>query len=252
VELFNRVLREAGKRFAIEVRHLVIEADCVSFYIKPADGFMLPIIMQWIKQTFACRYNAMKRLDGHVWGDRYWSKVLAGEPPEEIPAGGTGRGDCVEEKPVSVEAGGQIPKARPRAGPPGGDSHRETLCPASNLQPDAHSQIRRICDPLRTPMSPSGERLVSKRGVLPLAKLRKQLPLRRAPFGVNVTSMKRSANERECSCIFERHSRNSRTQNIDQCQSAKKTFKKHAFFSLYHLTKICGSGNMDYTSQKDG
>jgi hypothetical protein len=126
VDLFNRVLREAGKRFAIEVRYLRIEADRVSFYIKPADGFMLPVVMQWIKQTFACRYNAMKRLDGHVWGDRYWSKVLEGEPPEEeIPVSGTGRGDCVEGSAEEAEEGGRIPKARPREGPPGGDSHRE-------------------------------------------------------------------------------------------------------------------------------
>jgi hypothetical protein len=81
--------------------------------------------MQWIKQTFACRYNALKHLDGHTWGDRYWSKVLEGEPPEEIAAGGTGRGDCVKGKVVEAEEGGQVPKARPREGPPGGDSHRE-------------------------------------------------------------------------------------------------------------------------------
>jgi REP element-mobilizing transposase RayT len=127
VDLFNRVLREAGERFAIEVRRLVVEVDRVSFYIKPADGFMLPEIMQWIKQTFACRYNAMKRLDGHVWGDRYWSKVLEGEPSEEIPAGGTGRGKCVENsgEESATEAGEQNPKARPREGPPDGDSHQE-------------------------------------------------------------------------------------------------------------------------------
>jgi REP element-mobilizing transposase RayT len=125
VDLFNRVLREAGKRFAIEVRHLVIQADRVLFYIKPADGFQLPVIMQWIKQTFACRYNAMKRLDGHVWGDRYWSKVLVGEPPES----GSGCGDCGEsggeESVTSAGVHGQNPKVRPREGPPGGDSHRE-------------------------------------------------------------------------------------------------------------------------------
>jgi REP element-mobilizing transposase RayT len=126
VELFNRVLREAGKRFAIEVRYLVIEADRVSFYIKPADGFQLPEIMQWIKQTYACRYNAMKHLDGHVWGDRYWSKVLKGEPPEEeIASSGSKRGDCVERRATEEEAGGQIPKACLREGPPDGDSHRE-------------------------------------------------------------------------------------------------------------------------------
>jgi hypothetical protein len=134
VELFNRVLREAGKRFAIEVRRLVIQADRVSFYIKPADEFMLPIIMQWIKQTFACRYNAMKRLDGHVWGDRYWSKVIDGEPPEEaIATGGTGCGDCEEGsgegRVASVEVGGQMPEARPEKGPPGGDSRRDGKYP---------------------------------------------------------------------------------------------------------------------------
>ncbi|MDR1231254.1 MAG: transposase [Spirochaetaceae bacterium] len=118
VDLFNRVLREAGERFAIEVRRLRIEADRVSFCIKPADGFQLPEIMQWIKQTYACRYNALKRLDGHVWGDRYWSKVLEGEPlEEEIPAGEAVRGDCVE--------GEQNPEAHLRKGPPGGDSHRD-------------------------------------------------------------------------------------------------------------------------------
>jgi REP element-mobilizing transposase RayT len=126
VELFNRVLREAGERFAIEVRYLRIEADRVSFCIKPADGFMLPVIMQWIKQTFACRYNAMKRLDGHVWGDRYWSKVLEGEPlEEEIAMGETGCGDCAEGRAASTEAGGRTVEARPWEGPPDGDSHRE-------------------------------------------------------------------------------------------------------------------------------
>jgi hypothetical protein len=125
VDLFNRVLREAGKRFAIEVRRLVIEADRVSFCIKPADGFMLPVVMQWIKQTFACRYNAMKRLDGHVWGDRYWSKVLEGEPPEEeIVTEEAGREESGEEG-RAAEGGGQNPKVRPHEGPPGGDSHRE-------------------------------------------------------------------------------------------------------------------------------
>jgi hypothetical protein len=88
---------------------------------------MLPEIMQWIKQTFACRYNALKRLDGHVWGDRYWSKVLEGEPLEEIVASGSGRGDCVENpgEESATEAGERIPEARPREESSGdGDSHR--------------------------------------------------------------------------------------------------------------------------------
>jgi hypothetical protein len=51
--------------------------------------------------------------------------VLEGEPPEEeIPAGKAVRGESGEEERAAGE-GEQIPKARPREGPPGGDSHRE-------------------------------------------------------------------------------------------------------------------------------
>jgi hypothetical protein len=54
----------------------------LSFYIKPADGLQLPAIMQWVKQTFAVRFNRRTKRTGHVWGDRYWSRVVEGEPPE--------------------------------------------------------------------------------------------------------------------------------------------------------------------------
>jgi hypothetical protein len=42
----------------------------------------LPAIMQWVKQTFAVRFNLSADRTGHVWGDRYWSRVLEGEPPQ--------------------------------------------------------------------------------------------------------------------------------------------------------------------------
>jgi hypothetical protein len=54
----------------------------LTFYIKPADGFKLPKIMQWLKQTFSVRFNFRTGRKGHVWGDRYWSEILVGEPPE--------------------------------------------------------------------------------------------------------------------------------------------------------------------------
>jgi hypothetical protein len=121
---FKRVLDEAHVLYAFVLYGLCFNGPAVSFYIKPADGFQLPEIMQWIKQTFACRYNAMKRLDGHVRGGRYWSKVLEGEPPEEeIPSSETGRGENGAER--AAEAGGQNSEARPRKRPPGGDSHGE-------------------------------------------------------------------------------------------------------------------------------
>jgi hypothetical protein len=38
VDLFNRTLRETGELFPCEMRYLSIEADRVSFYIKPAGS----------------------------------------------------------------------------------------------------------------------------------------------------------------------------------------------------------------------
>jgi hypothetical protein len=127
---FEQVLNEARTRYAFALCGLRFSGPTVSFYIKPVDGFQLPEIMQWLKQTFAVRYNVMKHLDGHVWGDRYWSKVLEGEPPEEeIPVSEPGRGDCGENvgegSLAEGETGGEIPEARSEKEPPNGDSHRE-------------------------------------------------------------------------------------------------------------------------------
>jgi hypothetical protein len=58
------------------------EHDRVSFYINAVDGFQLPDIMQWWKQTFSVRFNLEYGRSGHVWGERYWSVVLGREPPE--------------------------------------------------------------------------------------------------------------------------------------------------------------------------
>jgi hypothetical protein len=83
VKVFCRVFGEARERFAFELRGFRLDGERLSFYIKPADGLQLPAIMQWVKQTFAVRFNRSEDRTGHVWGDRYWSRVLEGEPPEE-------------------------------------------------------------------------------------------------------------------------------------------------------------------------
>jgi REP element-mobilizing transposase RayT len=79
--LFDQVFRETERRFAFTVRGLCLADDWLTFYIKPANGLKLPEIMQWLKQTFAQRYNRDHGRIGHLWGDRYWSEILEGEPP---------------------------------------------------------------------------------------------------------------------------------------------------------------------------
>jgi hypothetical protein len=82
--LFSRVLGEARGRFAFEMRGLRLADDLLSFYIKPADGLALPDILKWMKQTFAVRYNVMTGRIGHIWGDRYKSSIVDGDPPEGV------------------------------------------------------------------------------------------------------------------------------------------------------------------------
>jgi REP element-mobilizing transposase RayT len=82
VRLVRTVLYEVRGIHEFEVRGLRVEANRVSFYINAADGFLLPDIMQLVKQTFAVRFNVERGRIGHVWGERYWSVVLGREPPE--------------------------------------------------------------------------------------------------------------------------------------------------------------------------
>jgi REP element-mobilizing transposase RayT len=82
--LFGKVLDEAKKRFAFEIRGLCLADDLLMFFIRPGDGLELPEIMKWIKQTFAVRYNLLAGRTGHIWGDRYWSVILEGEPAERV------------------------------------------------------------------------------------------------------------------------------------------------------------------------
>jgi hypothetical protein len=79
--LFSLVFSRAQERYVFEVRALKLKDDWLTFYIMPADGFQLPEILKWIKQVFAQRFNGQAGRIGHVWGDRYWSKILEGPPP---------------------------------------------------------------------------------------------------------------------------------------------------------------------------
>jgi hypothetical protein len=104
------------------MRGLRLEDEKLSFYIRPDDGLQLPLIMQWMKQTFAVRFNVYAGRTGHIWGDRYRSRVLAGEPPEWAEAVGWGLVEALAETRtpaararVQVRPGGVSPRTEERA-----------------------------------------------------------------------------------------------------------------------------------------
>jgi hypothetical protein len=102
--LFGGVLGEAKNRFVFEMTGLCLADELFSFYIKPANGLELPDILKWIKQTFAVRYNLLTGRTGHIWGDRYWSLILEGGPPERA------KGEAEGEPFAKAESG-----VRPRS-----------------------------------------------------------------------------------------------------------------------------------------
>ncbi|MDR3356869.1 MAG: transposase [Spirochaetaceae bacterium] len=112
--LFDRVFRETAHRFVFVVLGLSLAGDRLAFYIKPADGFELPAIMKWLKQTFAIRYNRDNGRTGHLWGDRYRSRILEGGPPD-------GEAAAAETQPAHDRVrpcGGQRHDGRAAAGGP--------------------------------------------------------------------------------------------------------------------------------------
>jgi REP element-mobilizing transposase RayT len=97
--IFAGVFRETELRFVFEIRDLRLEDDWLTFYIRPEDGFELPDIMKWMKQVFAQRFNAAAGRIGHIWGDRYWSRILEGAPEEGEAAGAAGREAAKGDRP---------------------------------------------------------------------------------------------------------------------------------------------------------
>jgi REP element-mobilizing transposase RayT len=123
MKLFARVLDDAAARFDFEIRGLCLKDARLVFHIKPADGFQLPRIMQWLKQTFAVRYNLLHGWTGHIWGDRYWSRIADGELPEDAECCSSTAADAGAEElsPAGVEdflgkmrAGIRLPSAKTR------------------------------------------------------------------------------------------------------------------------------------------
>jgi hypothetical protein len=115
--------REARKLHAFALYGLRFSGPAVSFFIKPGDGLQLPEIMQWLKQTYSVRYNVYDGRTGHIWGNRYGSKIVEG-PPDDAKEYVFAPAACPESRRVRrlVKAGGgtaanpaSVAEGRPRA-----------------------------------------------------------------------------------------------------------------------------------------
>jgi putative transposase len=75
-ELFLNVVRKAKQKYSFSVRNFCVMSNHFHVMIRPAPGESLSKIMQWILSVFAVKFNRIFGYVGHVWYDRFKSKVI--------------------------------------------------------------------------------------------------------------------------------------------------------------------------------
>jgi putative transposase len=77
-EEFLEVVRRAKKKYSFQIENFCIMGNHYHFLILPAKGECLSDIMRWIMSVFAMRYNKINNIHGHVWGERFYSRIIEG------------------------------------------------------------------------------------------------------------------------------------------------------------------------------
>jgi putative transposase len=76
-ELFLLVLRRAKRRYRFQIENFCIMGNHFHLILRPHEGENLSAIMQWILSVFAMAYNRARSETGHVWGARFFSRIIA-------------------------------------------------------------------------------------------------------------------------------------------------------------------------------
>ena len=75
-KMFMIILKRAKIKYSFQIGNYCIMDNHIHFILKPLNGESLSAIMQWILSVFAQKYNRTFDLHGHVWYDRFKSKVI--------------------------------------------------------------------------------------------------------------------------------------------------------------------------------
>ena len=74
--MFIEILKEAKKKYSFKLKHFCIMSNHIHLLIEPTNGTSLSRMMQWILSVFAIRFNKIFGQIGHVWYDRFKSKII--------------------------------------------------------------------------------------------------------------------------------------------------------------------------------
>jgi putative transposase len=76
--LLLMVIKRAKKRYRFQIKNFCIMNNHLHLLIRPGENESLSRIMQWILSVFAMAWNRKHNLKGHVWGERFYSRIIEG------------------------------------------------------------------------------------------------------------------------------------------------------------------------------
>lgn len=76
--MFLGVVKRAKNKYRFSLMNFCIMNNHFHFMIKPGRGESLSKIMQWILSVFAVQFNKRFGWNGHVWYDRFKSRIVDG------------------------------------------------------------------------------------------------------------------------------------------------------------------------------
>lgn len=74
--LFLDILQRAKEKYHFIFRNFCIMGNHIHLEITPQNEISISKIMQWILSVFAKNYNQLFEYKGHVWYDRFKSKII--------------------------------------------------------------------------------------------------------------------------------------------------------------------------------
>jgi len=88
------VLEEAVEKFRFRLENFCVMPTHIHLLIRPEEEPNLSIIMQWIKTRLAKRWNCLNGSKDHIWGSRYFSRVIKDQDDFEAVM------DYIDQNPV--------------------------------------------------------------------------------------------------------------------------------------------------------
>ena len=76
--LYLDIIEKAKEKYPFELNNFCVMDNHIHLVIKPLRDASLSKIMQWISSVFAKRWNKLNHRSGHVWGERFFSRIIVG------------------------------------------------------------------------------------------------------------------------------------------------------------------------------